>query len=61
MPFAKSMGKNIGKNVSKNLISKYSQKILDHAEQSATDRLKTASKKQWKKRQKQAVVLLEKN
>ena len=61
LPFAKSMGENIGKNVSKNLISKYSQKILDHAEQSATDRLKTASKKRCKKRQKQPVVLLEKN
>ena len=32
------MGKNIGKN-------KYSQKLLDHAKQSATDALKTSSKK----------------
>ena len=45
------MVKNIGKNVSKNLSGKYSpgvlamhQKILDHAKQSATDVLKTASK-----------------
>ena len=40
------MGRNIGKNISKNLISKYSQKLLDHAKQSATDVLKTASKKE---------------
>ena len=31
LSFAKNMGKNIGKNRSKNLISKYSQKLLDHA------------------------------
>ena len=31
------MGKNIGKNISTNLSSNYSQKILDHAKQSATD------------------------
>ena len=39
------MGKNIGKNVSKCLNSKYSQKILDHAKQSATDAFKTSSKR----------------
>ena len=50
--FAKSMGKSIGKNISKNLNGKYipgmlaiSQKLLDHAKQSATDVLKTASKR----------------
>ena len=31
--------------MSKNLSSKYSQKLLDHAKQSATDALKTASKR----------------
>ena len=36
--FAKHMGKNIGKK-------KYNQKLLDHAKQSATDTLKTSSKK----------------
>ena len=41
---AKNMGTNVGKNISKNLSSKYSQKRFDHAEQSATDALKTASK-----------------
>ena len=35
------MGGNIGKNLS----SKYSQKLLDHAKQSATDVFKTASKR----------------
>ena len=39
------MGRNIGKNISKNLSSKYSQKLLDHAKQSATDALKTGSKR----------------
>ena len=37
------MGKNVGKNISKILSSKYSQKILDHAERSATDAFKAAS------------------
>ena len=31
--------------MSKNLSSQYSQKLLDHAKQSATDALKTASKR----------------
>ena len=35
-----SFARNIGKNIS----SEYSQKLLDHAKQSATDVLKTASK-----------------
>ena len=43
--FARNMGKNIGQNIGKNLSSKYSQKILDHAKQSATGVLKTASKR----------------
>ena len=37
--------KNIAKNVSKNLTSKYSQKLLDHDKGSATDTLKTTSKR----------------
>ena len=37
--------KNIGKNISKNLSGKYSQKLLDHANQSARDGFKTASKR----------------
>ena len=45
LSFAKNMGKNIGKDISKNLIGKYSQKLLDHTKQSATDLFKTASKR----------------
>ena len=37
------MGKNISKNISKNLCCKYSQKLLDHAKQFATDACKTSS------------------
>ena len=40
LSFAKNMGKNIGRNISKNLIGKYSQELLDHVKQSATDALK---------------------
>ena len=36
--------KNIGENISKNLSSKWSLKILDYANQSATDALTTSSK-----------------
>ena len=43
--FAKNMGKNIGKNISKILNGKYSQKLLDHSKQYATDVFKTASKR----------------
>ena len=39
------MSKNISKNKSTILSSKYCQKILDHAKQSATGALKTASKR----------------
>ena len=44
------------KILSKNLSCKYSQKLLDHAKQSATDALKTASKKRFEKQQKQLVI-----
>ena len=39
------MYKNFGKNISKNLSSKYSQKLLDHVKQSATNAPKTTSRK----------------
>ena len=39
------MGININKNTSKNVSGKYSQKLLDHAKKSATDALKTSSKR----------------
>ena len=45
LPFAKNMGKIIGKNISKDLNGKQSQKILDHAEQSATDALRKVIQK----------------
>ena len=35
----------MGENISKSLNSKYSQKLLDHAKQSATDAFKTSSKR----------------
>ena len=41
LSFAKNMDKNIGKN----LRGKYTQKLLDHAKQSATDTLKSTSKR----------------
>ena len=39
------MSKNISKNISKILNSKYSQNVLDHAKQSATDGSETSSKR----------------
>ena len=39
------MDKNIGKNITKSLSAKYSHKVLDHAKKSATDALKTSSKR----------------
>ena len=52
LSLAKNMGKNIGTNISKSLSVKYSpgmlaarQKLLDHDKQSATDALKTSSKR----------------
>ena len=45
LSFTRNIGKNIDKDISKNLTSKYSQKLLDHAKESATDGLKTTSKR----------------
>ena len=45
-----SFAKNMGKTISKNLSGKHSQKILDHAKQSAIDALKTSSKRVIQKR-----------
>ena len=45
MSFAKIMTKKNDKNISKNLNSKYSQEHLDHAEESATDTLKTGTRR----------------
>ena len=43
-------------NMGKNLSNKYSKKLLDSANESATDAIKTASKEQLKKKQKQLVI-----
>ena len=45
LSLAKKMSKNFGNDIRKNLSTKYSQKLLDHAEKSATDAIKTASKR----------------
>ena len=47
-----SFAKNVGKNVS----NKYSQKLLDSAKKYATDAIKTASKRETRKQQKQLVI-----
>ena len=41
---ATNMDKNIGESIIRNESCKYSQKILDHAKQCATDVFKTTSK-----------------
>ena len=56
LSIARNMGRNICKNTSKNLSNKYSQKLLYHTKQSATDALKTASKRAIQKKQKQLVI-----
>ena len=45
----KNMSKIVGKNISKCLSGKYHQKLVDHPKQSATDALKTASKRKLQK------------
>ena len=54
--FAKNMDKNIARDMSKNLRGKYSQKLLDHAKQFATDTVKTSSKRSFIKQQNQLVI-----
>ena len=45
LSLAENIGKNISKNISKNLSGKYSQKLLNHAKQSATGAFETALKR----------------
>ena len=45
MPFARKRRKKLGKNISKHLSSKYIQKPLDYAKQSATDAVKAVTKR----------------
>ena len=59
LSFAKNMGKNTDKNISKNLSGKYIQKLLDHAQQSATDALKTTTKREIQKTAKAAGDLID--
>ena len=49
LSYAKNMGKNIGENISNSFRGWYSQKILNHAKESATDVLKTTSKRMIQK------------
>ena len=49
LSFARNIGKNVSKNISKDLSCKYSQKLLDHSKQSATDALKLVQKEWFKK------------
>ena len=56
LPLARNVGKKLVKNISKNLSQKYSQKVLDHADKSATDKLKQLQKKQFRKKKKQWVI-----
>ena len=52
------MGKNIDQSIRKNLRGKNSQRLLDHAKQSATDVFKTASKRAIQKTAKAAGDLI---
>ena len=47
---------SFGKSMGKNLSSTYGQKLLDSAKKPTTDAIKTASKGQLKKQQKQLVI-----
>ena len=51
-----SFAKNIGKNIGKNISNKYSQKPVDSAKKSATDVIKTSSKRAIQKQQKQLEI-----
>ena len=54
--FFQNMGRNIDQNVSKYLISEDSQELLHYVKQSATDAIKTDSKRAIQKQQKQLVI-----
>ena len=58
LDFAENMYRNSSRNISRNVSSRYIQKLLDHVKQSAIDTLKTASKKQIRKPQKQLMIWL---
>ena len=56
LSFAKNVGKHLGRNVCRNLSCKNSQKLLDYAKQTATDRLRLLQKEPFKKQLKQLVI-----
>ena len=47
---------SFAKNTGKNLSNKYGEKLFDGAKKSTTDAIKTASKGEFKKQQKQPVI-----
>ena len=47
---------SFAKNMGKSLSNKYGQKIIDSAKKSTEDAIRTASKEQLKKQQKQLVI-----
>ena len=55
LSFAKNIGIDAAK-VAKNMSNKYSQKIVDTAKKSATDAIKTVSKRAIQKQQKQPEI-----
>ena len=57
MFLTKNIGKNIGKILSENLRGEYTQEHLGHAKQSATDALKTFSKRIIKKKQQEQLAI----
>ena len=54
----RNMNKNVHKKINKNLSIKYSQKRLDHTNKSATDTLKSASKRVIQKTEKASSNLI---
>ena len=57
MFLTENIGKNIGKILSENLRGEYTQEHLGHAKQSATDALKTFSKRIIQKKQQEQLVI----
>ena len=47
---------SFAKNMSTHLSNKYGQKLIDSAKKSATNAIKTASKRAFKKQQKELVI-----
>ena len=54
--FKKNISKNVAKNINKDLSNKYNLKVFHYSKKSATDALKTISKKPTKKQPQQPVI-----